>query len=89
MCCGNQRAAARAALLAAAPRPAGGAAPAVPAVPSRTASTVFEYTGEGPVEIRGAASGRSYRFAGTGHRIAIDPRDRPALAGVAGLRRVR
>ena len=92
MCCGSQRAAARAAAIAAAPRHSSRSATPAPtplAAPARAATTVFEYTGDDPMEIRGPGSGRSYRFASAGHRIAVDPRDWPALAAMAVLRRVR
>ncbi|MCC6860525.1 MAG: hypothetical protein IT158_18305 [Bryobacterales bacterium] len=36
----------------------------------------------------GPVSGRRYRFAGQGARLAIDPRDRPSLAAVPRLREV-
>jgi hypothetical protein len=50
---------------------------------------VFEYLGPGPAEIYGPASGRAYRFASAGDRLAVDPRDRPGLAAMPALRRVR
>lgn len=88
MCCGSQRSAARAAALAASPRPRSPAAPPGPAAPF-VGPMVFEHLGAGPAEIRGPASGRTYRFAGRGDRLAVDPRDRPGLAAMPGLRRIR
>jgi hypothetical protein len=84
MCCGSQRAAVRAALS----RPQASGVPAGPAAP-RIAAMVFEYLGPGPAEIYGPASGRAYRFASAGDRLAVDPRDRPGLAAMPALRRVR
>jgi len=86
MCCGKNRAAARAAVMAAGSARRGGvahaAAPQVPAI-------IFEYVGSGTTSIRGPVSGRIYRFARPGDRLRVDPRDSSALAGVASLRWIR
>jgi len=50
---------------------------------------MFEYLGDEPVSIRGAVSGRLYRFARRGDRREVDARDRPGLAGMPQLRWVR
>jgi hypothetical protein len=84
MCCGSLRSAARAAALAAAPR-----SPAPVADTPFVGPMVFEHVGPGPAEIRGAVSGRTYRFSSSGDRLAVDPRDRPGLAAMPSLRRVR
>ena len=85
MCCGSQRAAARAAVIAAAGRPAA----VMPAAAPATSVIVFEYLGSGAATIRGPASGQLYRFAHAGDRIAVDARDRPGLAMLTALRWVR
>ena len=91
MCCGSNRAAARAAVTAAAPSAARSAAPSVgaPAAPSSSV-TMFEYVG-GSQEtwIRGSVSGQLYRFRRRGDRVRVDARDGPGLAGLPSLRLVR
>ncbi|HEX3138925.1 MAG TPA: hypothetical protein VHQ87_02660 [Rhizobacter sp.] len=90
MCCGSNRAAARAAVMAQAaqasqvpaPAAAGGAANAVSVI-------MFEYLGHGDAVIRGPVSGRVYRFARSGERQQVDARDRPGLAAMPVLRWVR
>ena len=88
MCCGSNRAAARAATVVAA---RGNASPSVlPVAPlSATTEIVFEYAGEGSASIRGPVSGRVYRFGGRGDRIRVDARDRPGLVAIASLRWIR
>jgi hypothetical protein len=49
---------------------------------------VFEYVGRTGLTVAGPVSGRRYRFEETGARVAVDPRDRPALAAVPMLRQV-
>jgi hypothetical protein len=90
MCCGNKRTA----LTRAAPFAATGlarAAAPLPPPPRRSASSVivFEYTGVVPATVTGPATGRAYRFARPGDKLAVDVRDRAGLLNVAGLRRVR
>ena len=83
MCCGSNRAAARAAVMAQAVKPAGaGFASAISVI-------MFEYLGDEPVSIRGAVSGQLYRFARQGDRREVDARDRPSLVGMPVLRWVR
>ncbi|MCU0304137.1 MAG: hypothetical protein MUC56_08785 [Thermoanaerobaculales bacterium] len=58
------------------------------ASPPRRLNPVFAYTGATALTVRGPVSGRLYRFDRTGARLAVDPRDRPALARVPHLREV-
>lgn len=81
-CCGKARALAASAVDARPGRRASGLDPPVMVV-------MFELVGRGPATVVGPVSGRRYRFAGPGDRVRIDPRDRPALAARAELRRVR
>jgi hypothetical protein len=46
----------------------------------------FEYIGKTGLTVQGPVSGRRYRFAYQGARIAVDPRDRPSLLLVPNLR---
>lgn len=82
-CCGKNRALAAA---HAAPKRAARAAE-----PLGTASSevMFEYVGRGAATVRGPSTGLAYRFGGNGHRLRVDPRDRPGLAAMALLRQVR
>lgn len=52
------------------------------------AAIEFEYTGPTGMTVRGAGTGASYRFAGPGARLAVDPRDAPSLLAVPRLRRL-
>jgi hypothetical protein len=85
MCCGQNRALARAAALAATPssRPAPHASPAQPS------AIVFEYAGIGSASIRGPVTGQTYRFARPGDRVRVDPRDRVGLSRLSSLRWIR
>ncbi len=87
MCCGRNREAARAAVMAGANRSAM-SAPA-PNPVSSTSVIMFEYVGNGEASIRGPVSGQVYRFRQAGDRVRVDPRDRPGLVGVRTLRWVR
>ena len=87
MCCGQNREAARVAAMAGRSR---NFAPAVaPSVASATSVIMFEYVGDGEASVRGPVSGAVYRFLLPGHRVRVDPRDRPGLLGVRTLRWVR
>ncbi len=90
MCCGKNRAAARAAAMSAgiAGTSRSRVAPAAPAH-DLTSLIVFEYRGGVPVTIRGAVSGRMYRFESAGDRAQVDARDRRALLSNPALRWVR
>lgn len=100
MCCGSKRhdAARNAApaFVQAAPRPAQGR-PAPPsgelsaraaAAVAGSAGPVFIHDGPGELITTGAKTGRRYRFAGRGARLAVDALDAPALALVEKLRRL-
>jgi hypothetical protein len=65
------------------PRFWGGSTPALPENPRGLA---FEYVGHAPLTVVGPASGQRYRFA-PGSILAVDPRDRTALASIPLLRR--
>jgi hypothetical protein len=39
--------------------------------------------------VRGPVTGNHYHFAGQGATVAVDPRDRPSLTGLARLRELR
>jgi hypothetical protein len=52
----------------------------------RRFEVLFEYTGATALTAVGPVTGRRYRFEGRGARVAVDPRDRQALARVPGLR---
>ena len=86
MCCGSNRAAARAAMTAAgnARVASVGSGPV-----SATSVIMFEYIGTGTASFRGSVSGQLYRFAQTGDRLRVDPRDRAGLAVNSLLRWVR
>lgn len=49
---------------------------------------LFEYVGRTRLTVFGRATGARYRFDQFGGRVYVDPRDAPALALVANLRRV-
>lgn len=90
MCCGSNRAAARAAAMA------NGAVPGVRSAPSARADAapglsviMFEYVGAGSAAVRGPVSRRLYRFDRPGDRLQVDARDRLGLAAMASLRWVR
>jgi len=89
MCCGRNRAAARAVALAGASPPSVLHASATAPRADATTPIVFEYVGEGAHAVRGPVSGASYRFGGRGDRLRVDPRDRPGLLGMPSLRWVR
>jgi len=48
----------------------------------------FEYTGLTGLTVRGPITGRSYRFAGRGQKVAVDSRDGASLMAVPNLRTV-
>ena len=57
-----------------------------PSTAMRRYSVQFEYIGQTALTAFGSASGRRYRFDRPGAIVTIDPRDRPGLAQVPGLR---
>lgn len=85
MCCGQNRALARAAAMAAAaPR----SKPAAHVTAPQSA-IVFEYVGAGSASIRGPVTGQMYRFARPNDRLRADPRDRAGLSALPSLRWIR
>ena len=100
MCCGSKRrdAARNAApaFVQAAPHPAqgrpvapsGDASARAAAAAAGSAGPVFIHDGPGELVTTGVKTGRRYRFAGRGARLAVDALDAPALALVAKLRRL-
>lgn len=87
MCCGRNREAARAAVMAGGARRAASTTAPITAV--TTSVIMFEYVGDGAASIRGPVSGQVYRFGQPGYRVRVDPRDRPGLVGMPALRWVR
>jgi hypothetical protein len=68
-------------------RAATGALPAsAPAPVAPRAKPLFEYVGRTALTVIGPASGLRYRFGSPGARLAVDPRDRAALAAVPQLK---
>ena len=60
-----------------------------PAGPRPSAYAYFQYTGSTGMSVRAPNSGSRYRFNGAGAIVAVDPKDRRALAAVRNLRQVR
>lgn len=63
-------------------------APAAHARPMRDVVVYFEYVGNTGVTVRGPNTGKSYRFDGPGATVAVDIRDKAAVAGVPRLRQI-
>ena len=84
-CCGQRRAAHRRTA-----SPQQSTAPG--SITARTAPSseyaYFQYLGHTGLTVRGPRSGQTYRFDGPGAVVAVDPRDRRALAAIARLRQV-
>jgi len=59
--------------------------PHPPAPRQRSYVAYFEYTGTTAMTVLGPGSGMTYRFPSPGSRLAIDLRDRAAIAKVPGL----
>lgn len=49
---------------------------------------IFEYGGPATLSVRGAITGRPYRFRSAGDRQAVDLRDAPALRALPGLKQL-
>jgi len=84
-CCGNRRLQAR----ATGPAVLGGTEAAAGAVQRRTATApevVFQYVGTTGLTVQGPITGKHYRFASPGARVAVDGRDAPSVRGVPNLR---
>ncbi len=60
-----------------------------PIVLAARVTVELEYVGSGALKALGRQTGRRYCFGGPGARLAVDLRDRPALAAVANLREVQ
>ena len=56
--------------------------------PAATQGVAFTYIGRGGVTAVGPITGRRYRFARPGVRVAVDVRDAPSLMAVPGLRKL-
>ena len=57
--------------------------------PRPSAYAYFQYTGATGLTVRAPNSGSRYRFNGAGAILAVDPKDRRALAAVRHLRTYR
>lgn len=87
-CCGKKRAEARKGAEAQSrPEPIWGVAWRI----SAETDTVpcFQYVGKAGLTVLGPRTGKRYRFDHPGAVVAVDPRDRRALAAVSLLRQVR
>ena len=62
--------------------------PVAHARPMRDVVVYFEYVGPTGLTVQGPRTGKRYRFDGHGARVAVDIRDKGALAGVPRLRQV-
>jgi hypothetical protein len=82
-CCGGNRWAGWAA------QPAPDAAATEPVRAPEPGVAHFEYTGRTGLTMRGAITGRAYRFDAPGAVVAVDRRDAPSASGIPNLRRVR
>lgn len=70
----------------AAPAPAG---EPTPAAVSAAPPVLVRYGGARQLAVRGAVTGRIYRFAAPGAVLPVDPRDLPGMAAVPHLRAAR
>ena len=57
--------------------------------PEPASPSYFQYLGKTRLTLIGPNTGKGYRFDGPGAVVAVDPRDRRALASVSVLRQVR
>ena len=88
MCCGKNRAQLHGTVTNPPTRFARPVASPQPSL-ARTLGLTFEYTGSTRLSVTGPVTGRQYRFERRGHRVTVDPRDRPAIAAIPVLRQVR
>ena len=84
-CCGDRRAAQRA---AGAQLVRSGAGPGAPAREPPAGPTTFEYVGPRAIQVVGASTGAVYRFAGKGARVPVHRADAASVAAVPGLKPV-
>lgn len=61
---------------------------ALPSLQTVPAQVVFEYVGRTGLTVSGAVSGKQYRFARPGARLAVDPRDGISMRMVPHLRQL-
>jgi hypothetical protein len=87
MCCGRNRTALS--LVTASHRDASPVQHTRSAAGSQHFVAYFEYVGRTAITVIGPVSGIRYRFAAPGSRLAVDLRDRRALAGVPHLRQIQ
>jgi len=69
-----------------------GGSPAVPhpgAAAARPADPEFRYVGASSLTVTGPVTGRAYRFAAPGARLAVNRHDAPSLLYVPSLQPVR
>jgi hypothetical protein len=59
-----------------------------PAAPARYSVAHFQYQGSSALTVLGPISGTRYRFSAPGATLAVDLRDRAALAQIPQLRQV-
>jgi hypothetical protein len=87
MCCGKKRAQARRTR-----QPRRGPKPTERTVskpePEPDSTPYFQYIGKTGLTVMGPRTRNSYRFGSPGAVVAVDPRDRRALAAVSVLRQV-
>lgn len=69
----------------AAPAAPAAAAGSTPAAASAVPPVLVRYGGARQLAVRGAVTGRIYRFAAPGAVLPVDPRDLPGMAGVPHL----
>jgi hypothetical protein len=88
MCCGQKRAQARQIKqVEKVSRP--GEKPATHPRPKGNSPPLFQYLGETGLTVMGPRSRRLYRFGHPGAVVAVDLRDKQALAAVSVLRQVK
>jgi hypothetical protein len=71
------------------PASASSSQPAPPVYTPPPSLAVFRYEGEGSLTIIGPATGRKYWFERYGAELAVDLRDRAAVAKVPKVRQIR
>lgn len=88
MCCGKKRAQARQTKQTEKVSRPEGKSVAHPGLPS-TSLPLFQYLGETGLTVMGPRTRKLYRFDHPGAVVAVDLRDKQALAAVSVLRRVK
>jgi len=82
-CCGGNR------TRAAMPASVSSAQAPKPVYTAPATLAIFRYEGEGTLTVIGPATGRKYWFERNGAELAVDLRDRAAVAKVPKVRQVR